>query len=57
MDPVATLRKLLDALDTRDAQDAYDACSDLAEWIDRGGYLPTVVRFTSNGTDQVLYTL
>lgn len=42
MDPNATLTKLLDGLRDGHPQEVYDACTDLAEWIDRGGFLPHV---------------
>jgi hypothetical protein len=46
MDPTATLRALLEACIDGDRQAAYDSCMDLAEWINRDGYLPLVHRYS-----------
>ncbi|MEM1025801.1 MAG: hypothetical protein AAGJ19_19155 [Myxococcota bacterium] len=40
MDPNATLQRLFDALADDDLTEAKDAATDLAEWLDRGGFTP-----------------
>ncbi len=41
MDPKACLRNLLQAISSGYPEDTTTACNDLAEWIKKGGALPT----------------
>ena len=41
MDPNACLARLIDAALEGDADDLEAAAADLAEWIRKGGFLPT----------------
>lgn len=43
MDPTATLAELLDALIANDRHTAAGAARDLADWLDRGGFLPDLI--------------
>ena len=43
MDPQACLRRLLDAIQNQDRDEIQYACEDLAEWIAKGGFLPTML--------------
>ena len=40
MDPNATIRDLMDALAGGDRDEAADLARALADWLDRGGFLP-----------------
>ena len=42
MDPTETLRDLLAAIACNDRETAADAAENLAEWIRKGGFLPTI---------------
>ena len=40
MDPHATLERAMSAMRRNDAAEASAALRDLADWIDKGGYMP-----------------
>lgn len=43
MDPVATLRRLIEAIIAKEWEEARNALDDLMEWSDSGGFLPDTV--------------
>ncbi len=53
MDPNATLTLLLEALANRDSSAAQQAASDLAEWLNKGGFLPIVREVETWGSNSV----
>lgn len=42
MDPVETLKTILDGCRENDPDTAAEACRDLADWLERGGFCPYV---------------
>lgn len=42
MDPQACLERVLQAWDYGDGEEFTYACEDLAQWLDRGGFVPTM---------------
>ena len=42
MDPQTCLFELLEAIEGGDSEAAAEHCENLAEWINKGGFLPTV---------------
>jgi len=43
MDPVATLRRMLEAIIAKEWEEARNALDDLMEWSDSGGFLPDTI--------------
>lgn len=44
MDPNACLIRILEAMWDDDREEVICGLEDLAEWLDKGGFMPTVVR-------------
>jgi len=42
MDPQTCLERILEAISERDLTEFHYACADLAEWLGRGGFPPTM---------------
>jgi hypothetical protein len=42
MDPNETLHRILAAIEIGDVEEYVEACEDLADWMDKGGFAPTV---------------
>lgn len=53
MDPNAALRELLEALalPDPDRHEVYHRLDDLMQWVDRGGFLPTVKQLPAGWED------